>query len=301
MTFKKEILSHETCYIAKFTKNIDAEYLLFIHGGPGYNCGVIEYLIEHHNLFGSLNFNIILYDQRSCGRSPRNNKENILHTDNINDLNELYEFLVSNQNIKLKGFIGHSYGAKLLYDFYKQFNCKMPGIFISTAVSILTPRLNNLVFDLAYLKKIDPTQYNKVLFEMEHLTTKKLWELTEELSPIFKKNEDRIYLYWANLGIYKKVKQIQDLIKLPVNEKTFMTVRKDLYSSESNFSVDIECLDIPYQWVNGFHDIVMNGSEGILTKKKNITTFYQSSHYPHLEENERLCELINHFIKNIGH
>ena len=112
--FKKEILNHQTFYIVKFTKNPDADYLIFIHGGPGYNCGVIEYLMEHDNLFGLLNYNIILYDQRSCGRSI-DCQENILHTDNVQDLNEFCEYLACSHKIKIKRFIGHSYGAKLLF------------------------------------------------------------------------------------------------------------------------------------------------------------------------------------------
>jgi proline iminopeptidase len=58
--------------------------------------------------------------------------------------------------IKINGLVGHSYGAKLLYDFFQQVRIDVPGIFLSTADSILIPRLNNLNLnlDLNYLKKI---------------------------------------------------------------------------------------------------------------------------------------------------
>ena len=295
---KKEILNHNEFYLAKFTRDSNTGYLIFIHGGPGYNCGVIEYLIEHDHLFSALNYNIILYDQRGCGRSTARER-NTLHKDNINDLNEIYEYLKVSLTININGFIGHSYGAKLLFDFYKQFAIKMPGLFILTAHSILTPRINNLILDLAYLKKTSPVKYKKTLLEMDNLTTAKMWELTEELFPLFKENKDRDYLYWANMDIYKKFQRIQKILNLPVNSKTFMSVRKDLYSTEENYSVDIESLDIPYLWINGFHDFIMNGADSLLSKKC-ITPFYKSSHYPHLEENDRFCELVNHFMKNIG-
>ena len=135
---------------------------------------------------------------------------------------------------------------------------------------------------------------------MDNLTTTKMWELTEELSPLFKENRDRDYLYWANMDIYKKFQRIQKILNLPVNSKTFMSVRKDLYSTEENYSVDIESLDIHYLWINGFHDFIMNGADSLLSQKKCITPFYKSSHYPHLEENDRFCELVNSFIKNWG-
>ena len=56
--YTKDITSHPEFYIAKFTKNLDMPYLVFIHGGPGFNCGVVEHLIEHKNLFSSLNQNM---------------------------------------------------------------------------------------------------------------------------------------------------------------------------------------------------------------------------------------------------
>ena len=53
-TYQKDILPHQEFYIVRFTKCSSLPYSLFIHGGPGPNCGVIEYLIEHHNFFSSL-------------------------------------------------------------------------------------------------------------------------------------------------------------------------------------------------------------------------------------------------------
>jgi len=259
--YKKEIFTHSQFYISKFTKNHELPYLLFIHGGPGYNCGIMEYLIEHYRIFEKLNYNIVFYDQRNCGRSnyfPMG----ITHSDNINDLDLIYKYLIEDSTLSVKGFIGHSYGAKLLFDFYKKFKSDIPGIFVSTTNSILIPRLNNLIFDLAYLKKIDTEKYNNILTNMQDLNFQKIWSMTEELSELFKKNKDRRLLYWANLDYFKKVCEIEMKLNLPVNTNTFMHVRKDLYSDESNFSVDINSLETPYLWINGFHDLIMNGAQG---------------------------------------
>src|SRR5476649_2031188 len=109
-TFNKSILPHDNFYIATFSKNENFPFLVFIHGGPGLNCGTIEYFIEHEELFKLLDYNIVLYDQRACGRSPRviGNSEKILHSDNINDLHEIYQYLES-ADLKVAGLIGHSY------------------------------------------------------------------------------------------------------------------------------------------------------------------------------------------------
>lgn len=299
MNFKKIILKHKTFYIAKYTKYLNDDFLIFIHGGPGSNCGTIEYLIDNDHLFDTLNYNIIIYDQRNCGRSLKT-EEDTLHMTNVDDLYDISQHLIKEHGINIRGYIGHSYGAKLLFDFYRKFDNKIPGIFVSTARSIITPRLNNLLFDLAYLKKTNSVKYKKILFKMDDLTTNKLWELTEELATTFKKNKDRNYLYWADMDIYKNVQKIYGLINLPVNEKTFISVRKDLYSTESNFSVDIGSLDAPHLWINGFQDVIMNGQDAMPSKNDNTVTFYKSSHYPHIEENLRFCDATNKFIHGIG-
>jgi len=295
--YNKEILYHPDFYISKFTNDPNMSYVVFIHGGPGLNCGIIEYLIEHHKLFNSLNHNVILYDQRNCGRSNKIS-ETVLHRDNIDDLQKIIIHLTSRHKLKISALIGHSYGAKLLFDYYKNYSSIIPGVFVSTATSILTPRLNNLMLDLSYLKKNNFDQYNRLLNEINSHDLDKIWEISEELTPLFQENKDRPYFYWANVERFHTVQEVQKNINLPLDMKTFVSVRKDLYSNESNFSVDIDNLKLSKLWINGFHDFIMNGHEVVVSKTSNITTFYQSSHYPHIEENDHFTELLNEFIKH---
>ncbi len=294
--YKKDILPNSEFYISRFTKNPNLPYILFIHGGPGFNSGILEYLIEHHHLFNSLQYNIILYDQRNCGKSNKLPRH-VLHQDNIDDLQKIVLNLTEHCNLNICALIGHSYGAKLLFDYYKRFESTTPGVFISTAKSILTPRLNNLMIDLSYLKKSNVDLYNKIFNEIDDIDLNRLWKLSEQLTPIFQENKDRPYLYWANLEYYNLVQEVQKRINLPSDTKTFISVRQDLYSSESNFSVNINELEISKLWINGFHDFVMNGHEVAISKDPRVITFYKSSHYPHLEENDRFSELLNEFIK----
>ncbi len=62
--FKKTILSHTKIYLAHFIKNANASSWIYIHGGPGFNCGIIEYLIEQHHLFDLLDDNLVLYGKQ---------------------------------------------------------------------------------------------------------------------------------------------------------------------------------------------------------------------------------------------
>ncbi|GEM_PF-2445810 len=297
--FKKTILPHDDFYISMLTKDANNPYLLFIHGGPGFNCGVLEYLIEHDNLYSSLNYNVILYDQRGCGRSKRSSIP-VTHRQNITDLNFLFSFLKHGENINLCGLIGHSYGAKLLFDFYGAFQICIPGIFLSTADSVLTPRLNNLMLDLAYLKKNNADAYQEAFSELNELAEmapEKIWKLTEKLAPVFQQNKDRVYFYWSNLSFLKKTQEIQNMINLPISQDVFTSVRQELYSTEKNYSVAIHSLLIPYLWINGFHDYIMNGAVNALDKK--IRLFFQSAHYPHIEEEKKFCDSVNKFMTTL--
>ncbi|HAT9029223.1 TPA: alpha/beta hydrolase, partial [Legionella pneumophila subsp. pneumophila] len=221
----------------------------------------------------------------------------VLQQDNINDLQKIILYLDDHFNLNIHALIGHSYGAKLLFDYYKNYESTIPGVFVSTAQSILTPRLNNLMLDLSYLKKSNLELYNKILNEINNLDLNKIWELSEQLTPVFQENKDRPYLYWANLEYYNLVQNAQKKINLPLDMNTFISVRKDLYSKEANFSVNINELKIRKLWINGFHDFVMNGHQIALSNIHEIITFNKSSHYPHLEENDRFSELLNEFIK----
>jgi proline iminopeptidase len=296
--FSKKIIQHDKFYITHFIKQNDFPNYLFIHGGPGLNSGTLEYLIEYHKYFESLNCNLVLYDQRACGRSINFFKEadQVKHQDNVDDLHDVYSHLMS-VKIIIHGFIGHSYGAKLLFDFYKVTKLITPGIFVSTADSILTPRLNNLMSDLNYLKKTNYEKYESTIANLNNLDIGNFWKITEDLAPYFQLNKERHLLYWANLEIFNKVQEIQKKINLPVNPVVLMSVRKDLYSSESNCPVMIDSLNVPKLWINGFQDSIMGEPLFGFSNRSKVTLFLKSAHYPHIEENKHFCDVVNAFIK----
>jgi proline iminopeptidase len=292
--FQKEIIPHNDFYVAKLILDPHAPFLLYLHGGPGLNGGVIEHLILNNGLYDTLNYNIIIYDQRACGRSKPQSKE-VTHRQNIVDLINIINFLGKENNITPTAMIGHSYGAKLLYDFYCETKSKIPGIFISTATTTTTPRLNNLILDLNYLKRNDLPSYQKALLAVEKLTAENLWEISEELAPLFFTNKDRIYYYWANLEAMKLWQALLTTLDLPMNKAVFHSVRKELYSENSNPSVGIEGLPNETLWINGFQDYIMNSPETLSSSK--VTLFQKSAHYPHVEEPERFCFIVSQFCK----
>lgn len=293
--YNKAPISHPYLYIVHFTKPEFNRSIVFIHGGPGFNCGIIEFLIEHEDLFEALQYNIIVYDQQGCGRSKRQ-KQTINHQDNINDLHELALYLEKN-NIIIAGLVGHSYGAKLLLDFYHYTHSKIPAVFVGIADSMLKPRLNNLMSDLIYLKKTDEAQYAQVLsLFKENLSLNELWQITEDIAHIFQKNQDRAYQLWANMECMKKYQDIQNKINIKVSQDVMMSVRKDIYTDKDKCGVDILSLPVPYLWINGFHDYAMGTITNFVDNDEMIL-FYKSGHYPHIEENKLFSDRLNDFLK----
>lgn len=286
---------HPYLYVAVFTQSKNLPCLIFIHGGPGLNAGVLEYLIEHERIFDTLEYDIVLYDQRGCGRSKNPAGNSVFHQDNLIDLQELYELLI--KKYEIAGIIGHSYGAKLLFDYLQNSARLIPGIFVATSHSILVPRINNLLLDLAWLKQVDVVKYQQIFQDFDDFDQEKLWILSEKLAGVFQKNKTRPYVYWANLEWKDKVEVIQNKLGLSINTDVFSSVRKDLYSKPERYSIDIEVLDQPCLRINGFHDFIVNNSIEISSLVKNYMIFYKSAHYPHIEENIRFCEVSNIFIR----
>lgn len=286
---------HDRLYVAKYGKDLDqTNAILYIHGGPGLNCSAIEYFIQEHNYFGNLNTNLIVYDQRGCGRSKHNAQVN--HRDNLNDLAKLVEYL-GTQKINLTAIIGHSYGAKLLTDYLIEYDCPIPAIFVGTSDNILTPRINNLLFDLNQLKSTKLERYNDIFKNFSCSSVNELWHQSEIIADVFTQNPNRSYYYWANMEIFELFKKWQSNNQFPTNNDVFVSVRKDIYTNK-NFNLNLDKLiNQNYLVINGFHDQIMNGYLKVLDDEPRWKIFDKSSHYPHLEENVKFCTTVNNFLE----
>ena len=276
-------------YLCKLGSNQKKESILFIHGGPGLNAqSLISYTLTE-NLFESLNYNIIFYDQRNCGKSRQTIKPST-YEKQINDLSDILKDLETSENITC--IIGHSYGAKLLADYAQKENPKQKLIFLATARDILTPRLNNIKLDLDFLKEEMPELYIESLKEMADST---VWEVSEKLAPYFFKNSKRVNRYWQNKEIQKKYISHSADSKYKINNEVFQSLREELYNGE-NLSLNLDKLT-PEQYIVfiGYNDFIMSGHLSLNDSSTRI--FYESAHYPHLEENEKLCRGINEFIQ----
>jgi proline iminopeptidase len=175
----------------------------------------------------------------------------------------------------------------------------IPAIFIATAKDIITPRMNNLILDLNYLKSDQPDVYNEFLPAFDDLSIDKIWEITLRLAPYYLINPNRMNYYWANTEKQADISKITGEVGIAINSETFSSVREELYSNKNNFELSIEILEQPTLWINGFHDYIMGGNNLLENEKLGIKTFNKSAHYPHIEEEEKFCKVVNEFIKGI--
>ena len=291
MEFIKTAIPHSELSINAYLKKNVKQSILFIHGGPGFNSLPLQYLIEEHNLFKNLNANLYLYDQAGCGNSKK--KPSYSHQNNIQDLFQVIE-LVS-QNNSIDAVIGHSYGAKLLSDYLKVFNDNFLPIFVGSSESIITPRATNLLLDLNWLKNTNALEYQDFYNELqEDMSNETILNLSQKIAHFFFKNPNRANVYWANMNYKNIVLNFQKSNSYDVNMEVFKHVRAELYSNVNNFQVESKNAI----WINGFHDLIMQGYKKILTCKKSYI-FTKSAHYPHIEENEKFCLLMNDYLRKM--
>lgn len=286
------IIQAENLYVRAIIRGENWPVALFINGGPGQSCYPLETLISDHGFFADLKANFVMYDQRGCGRSQR--YPSYSHSENIVDLGTVIENAENQLSKKIDLIIGHSYGAKILFDYLIGSSSKVKSIFVGTSSHLLVPRLNNFLLDMKYLQKSNPSAYDEFMMSFKLTDRKSLWEASEKLAPYFHLNPERSLYYWANNQVKALLEKIQSSSPYPSNDEVFQQVRKQIYL-EGTFDIELERLNSPYLWVMGFFDFIMGGHL-IHQSQGNQTVFERSGHYPHLEENRRFCEVTNEFM-----
>jgi len=98
------ILSHGQTMYSKTFGNAKDTPVIFLHGGPGYNC--VNFEVTTAQKLADHGFFVIVYDRRGEGRSP-DPTATFTFKETFDDLNTLYQ----NNNLKKAILIGHSFGG----------------------------------------------------------------------------------------------------------------------------------------------------------------------------------------------
>lgn len=111
--------------------NQDGEPVIFLHGGPGAGCSVF-----HRQFFDPEKYHIILFDQRSCGRShPHASLVNNTTSDLISDIEKIRNEL----NIDKWVVAGGSWGSTLALAYAQQHTERVSGL-ILRGIFLCTPK-----------------------------------------------------------------------------------------------------------------------------------------------------------------
>lgn len=153
----------QNLYIKTFGKANDKP-IIFLHGGPGYNCAGFE--ASTAQTLSDKGFFVIVYDRRGEGRS-KDPKAAYTFKETFEDLNHIYE----QYGIKRSTLIGHSYGGVIATLFAGSYPDKIQSIILVGAPVSLQETFKTIIAKSKsiYVSKKDSTslQYITMLESMD--------------------------------------------------------------------------------------------------------------------------------------
>lgn len=115
----------QSLYIQTFGDK-DAEPIIFLHGGPGYNCANFEATTAQK--LSEKGFFVIVYDRRGEGRSV-DAKAKFSFEETFNDINSIYE----SYGFTSASFIAHSFGGIVGALYAQKYPKKIKTLFLVSA------------------------------------------------------------------------------------------------------------------------------------------------------------------------
>lgn len=137
--------------------------IIYLHGGPGYNCASFE--VTTGQILADAGFYVVAYDRRGEGRSDTKAKFNFKqsHADLIAIMDSL--------KIESANFIGHSFGGMVAITLAEKFPNRIESIILVGAPVSLQESFKNIisVCEKIYVEKEDKTNlsYIKMLKGMD--------------------------------------------------------------------------------------------------------------------------------------
>lgn len=273
-------------YLKRHSNELRTKEVLYIHGGPGGTSEGFEQFWLNHSAYQNSDFNFTFFDQRCCGRSEIFEQENYTHRDNVEDLIKIID------HSKFDIILAHSYGSYLAYDAIQESKNKPFVIFAGVSETSDVPKYNNILLDLLILKQQNPQKYQEIYQKIATLGDKS-WTLREEIRNSLENFEQKFEAYWMNLDAQKEYNEYMVKGTNTFNSKVFFEVRTDYFNNLKDNKLDLSKVEKAIRVVGQF-DFIMGGSALELQATEK---FYASSHYPHIEEPQKMVELLNRIIK----
>lgn len=144
--------------------------IIFLHGGPGYNCSNFEVLSAEE--LSKSNYFVITYDRRGEGRSIDKNAKYTFN-ESFDDINSLF----NKYDLQKVSFIGHSFGGILATVYAEKYPEKVESIFYVGAPISLQETFKNIISrvkkiysdnddntNLNYVKQLESMDTNSIQY-----------------------------------------------------------------------------------------------------------------------------------------
>lgn len=131
--------------------------ILFLHGGPGYNCAGFE--VSTAQELANNGFYVIVYDRRGEGRSTHSNAK-FTFQETFDDINSI----LKNYNLEKVNLIGHSFGGIVAALYAEKNPTKVNSIELVSAPVSLQETFKTILRSCKkiYLEKNDKTNLNYI-------------------------------------------------------------------------------------------------------------------------------------------
>ncbi len=285
-------------------KKWNGHTVFYVHGGPGSHSRDFEEGISIIPELAFSGYAFFSYDQRGSGRSFQLlNSYKGTHKKNINDLGILIESSCAFFNLPtLPTLYGHSYGARLVYDFlWLNSKSKFDAVISGTSIHPFDSLNTSLFIDLMILRDNLPLNYHKALKLISDFKGEP-YELAPQIRKFFqdkeKRQQDRKKYYWANEAVmnwwdsFNKTSEVKDS-----DDVYFQVVSSFQDETFNSGSFDPSLLEQRCLIINGFHDFLMNGtSQPRIANPLSVVRFNGSAHYPHFEQPDLFIQVLNNLI-----
>lgn len=130
-------LKSQTIYSKAFG-DPKANPIIFLHGGPGYNCAGFE--VTTAEKLADNGFYVIVYDRRGEGRSP-DTKATYTFKETFDDINTLYK----TYKIKKANIMGHSFGGMVATLYAEKYSNKVKSVILVGAPVCLQETFRTII------------------------------------------------------------------------------------------------------------------------------------------------------------
>ncbi len=273
--------------------------VIFLHGGPGYNCFLFEAAAAE--TLSKTGLFVIVFDQRGCGRS-KSPKADYTFSEAIADLDSIYK----RAGVKKACLTGHSFGAAVALKFAAKYPEKVSSIILAGAPLDYPAGFKAIINNC---RKVYAKKNTEFVAQMD---------LVEKLDPASIEYLNLCFMHAMSCGLYNPSKltpEAEDIKKSVSKDKNYFLaskseflpvagfLAKERYSTLDHTSSVVEIVKtIPVYGIYGAEDGLFD--EACLEKiksavgEKNFMLVQGASHNIFRDQRAIFCDFVKKYASH---